>query len=42
MFEAWNRPRLKQWCVPKAMGMSLLSLEADVRTGSTYRRQCAR
>jgi hypothetical protein len=28
---------LKQWWVPKSMGMSLLSLDADVRTGSRYR-----
>jgi uncharacterized protein YndB with AHSA1/START domain len=28
---------LKQWWVPKSMGMSLLSLDADVRTGGKYR-----
>ena len=38
VFEAWTRPELlKQWWVPKSMGMSLLSLDADVRTGGTYR-----
>src|SRR6187397_1335846 len=38
VFEAWTRPELlKQWWVPKSMGMSLLSLEADVRTGGRYR-----
>src|SRR3954469_6660525 len=38
VFEAWTRPELlKQWWVPKSMGMSLLSLGADVRTGGTYR-----
>jgi uncharacterized protein YndB with AHSA1/START domain len=28
---------LKQWWVPKSMGMSLLSLDADVRPGGSYR-----
>ena len=38
VFEAWSRPELlKQWWVPKSMGMALLSLEADVRTGGRYR-----
>ena len=38
VFEAWTRPELlKQWWVPKSMGMSLLSVEADVRTGGRYR-----
>ena len=38
VFEAWTRPELlKQWWVPKSMGMSLLSLDADVRTGGRYR-----
>lgn len=38
VFEAWTRPELlEQWWVPKSMGMSLLSLEADVRTGGRYR-----
>jgi uncharacterized protein YndB with AHSA1/START domain len=38
VFEAWTRPDLlKQWWVPKSMGMSLLSLDADVRTGGSYR-----
>ena len=38
VFEAWTRPELlKQWWVPKSIGMSLLSLDADVRTGGRYR-----
>src|SRR3954447_3870030 len=38
VFEAWTRPELlKQWWVPKSMGMSLLSLDTDVRTGGRYR-----
>ena len=38
VFEAWTRPELlKQWWVPKSMGMELLSIDADVRTGGSYR-----
>src|SRR5262245_21987961 len=38
VFEAWTRPELlKRWWVPKSFGISLLSLDADVRTGGTYR-----
>jgi uncharacterized protein YndB with AHSA1/START domain len=38
VFEAWTKPELlKRWWVPKSMGMSLLSCEADVRTGGKYR-----
>ena len=38
VFEAWTRPELfKQWWAPKSSGMSLLSIEADVRTGGRYR-----
>ncbi|HTQ46106.1 MAG TPA: SRPBCC family protein [Polyangiaceae bacterium] len=38
VFEAWTKPELiKRWWVPKSMGMSLLSHEADVRTGGSYR-----
>ena len=38
VFEAWTRPDLlKQWWVPKSMGMCLLSVDADVRTGGRYR-----
>src|SRR5215471_9099782 len=38
VYEAWTKPELlKRWWVPKSMGMSLLSCEADVRTGGQYR-----
>ena len=38
VFEAWTRPELlKLWWAPKSMGMSLVSCEADVRVGGTYR-----
>jgi uncharacterized protein YndB with AHSA1/START domain len=38
VFEAWTRPELiRLWWVPKSTGMSLLSCEADVRVGGTYR-----
>ena len=38
VFEAWTRPELlKRWWVPKSLGMTLLSCEADVRVGGRYR-----
>jgi len=38
VFEAWTKSELlKRWWVPKSMGMTLLSSEADVRVGGTYR-----
>jgi uncharacterized protein YndB with AHSA1/START domain len=38
VFEAWTKPELfKQWWVPKSMGLSLRSYEADVRAGGKYR-----
>lgn len=38
VFEAWTKPDLfKQWWVPKATGMTLLSCELDARTGGGYR-----
>jgi len=38
VFDAWTKPELlKRWWVPKSMGMSMLSCEADVRTGGSYR-----
>jgi uncharacterized protein YndB with AHSA1/START domain len=38
VFEAWSRPELFQrWWVPKSCGISLISFEADIRTGGTYR-----
>jgi uncharacterized protein YndB with AHSA1/START domain len=38
VFEAWTTPELlKRWWAPKSTGMVLVSCEADVRTGGTYR-----
>lgn len=38
VFEAWTTPELlERWWVPKSMGMSLVSCEADVRVGGKYR-----
>ncbi len=38
VFEAWARPDLFQrWWAPKSFGVTLISYEADVRTGGTYR-----
>ena len=38
VFEAWTKPELiKRWWIPKSTGMTLLSCEADVRVGGTYR-----
>ena len=38
VFEAWTRPELlTRWWAPKSTGVSLLSCEADVRTGGRYR-----
>jgi uncharacterized protein YndB with AHSA1/START domain len=38
VFEAWTKPELlKLWWVPKSMGISMLSCEADVRVGGRYR-----
>lgn len=37
VFEAWARPELFQrWWVPTSFGMTLISCEADVRTGARY------
>ena len=34
VFEAWIKPELfKRWWAPKSFGVSLISYEADVRTG---------
>lgn len=38
LFEAWSTAELlKRWWVPKSMGMTLLSCEADVRVSGQYR-----
>jgi uncharacterized protein YndB with AHSA1/START domain len=37
-FDAWAKPELfERWWVPKSCGVSLISFEADVRTGGAYR-----
>ena len=38
VFEAWTKPELlRRWWVPKSFGITLLSYEADVRPGGTYK-----
>ncbi len=38
VFEAWTNPELfKRWWVPASFGVTLISYEADVRTGGSYR-----
>ncbi|WP_066808018.1 SRPBCC domain-containing protein [Sphingomonas asaccharolytica] len=38
VFEAWARPDLfKRWWAPASFGVTIISYEADVRTGGTYR-----
>ncbi len=38
VFEAWAKPELFQrWWAPRSFGVSLISHEADVRTGGAYR-----
>ena len=38
VFEAWTKPELlKRWWTPESCGIYLVSCEADVRTGGTYR-----
>jgi uncharacterized protein YndB with AHSA1/START domain len=38
VFEAWTTPDLlMRWWMPKSLGVSFLSCEADVRTGGSYR-----
>jgi uncharacterized protein YndB with AHSA1/START domain len=38
VFEAWTKPELlRQWWVPKSTGLKLLSCDADVRVGGSYR-----
>jgi uncharacterized protein YndB with AHSA1/START domain len=38
VFAAWTTPELlKRWWAPKSMGVTLVSCEADVRTGGKYR-----
>jgi uncharacterized protein YndB with AHSA1/START domain len=38
VWQAWTKPELfQQWWVPKSLGLTLLSYEADVRVGGSYR-----
>ena len=38
VFEAWARPELFQrWWTPESFGITLISYEADIRTGGAYR-----
>jgi len=38
VFEAWTKPELlRRWWTPKSCGMDMISCEADVRVGGTYR-----
>jgi uncharacterized protein YndB with AHSA1/START domain len=38
VYQAWTTPELFQrWWVPKSFGLTLVSYEADVRAGGTYR-----
>ena len=38
VFDAWTKPELlKRWWIPKSIGMSFVSCEADVRVGGAYR-----
>ena len=38
IFDAWTKPELlERWLVPKSLGASFVSCEADVRTEGTYR-----
>ena len=38
VFEAWTNPELFiQWWIPKSFGMTVLSFDAEIRTGGQYR-----
>jgi len=38
VFEAWTKPELlERWWAPKSFGLTMISCEADVRVGGTYR-----
>jgi uncharacterized protein YndB with AHSA1/START domain len=38
IFQAWSKPELfRRWWIPKSIGMKLISYEADIRTGGSYR-----
>src|SRR5258705_6618823 len=38
VFDAWTRPELvRRWWAPAALGVTIVSCDADVRVGGTYR-----
>jgi uncharacterized protein YndB with AHSA1/START domain len=38
VFKAWTTPELfRKWWIPKSFGITIISYEADIRTGGTYR-----
>jgi uncharacterized protein YndB with AHSA1/START domain len=38
VFDAWTRPELvSRWWAPKSLGVSVVSCDADVRVGDSYR-----
>jgi uncharacterized protein YndB with AHSA1/START domain len=38
VFDAWTKPELlRRWWVPKSVGVTMVSCEADVRVGGAYR-----
>ena len=38
VFDAWTRPELvKRWWAPRSLGISIVSCDADIRVGGTYR-----
>ena len=42
LFDAWTRAELFQrWWAPKSFGLTILSYDADVRTGGSYRLEMA-
>lgn len=42
VFHAWSTAELfKRWWIPKAMGMTIVACEMDVRTGGSYRLEIA-
>ena len=38
VFDAWTKPELfRRWWLPKSINITLVSYEADIRTGGSYR-----
>lgn len=38
VFDAWTKPEfVRRWWAPKGLGVSVVSIEADVRSGGKYR-----